>query len=412
MHSPVSIPTTSLNNNNSQSSNGRDSNTSKESVRVITKRQVGLFKKSSSNISGSDSGASLGLSTIPSRRHRKTHPDSDISDPKMSASSNSNNNNNNNMNNDVGTKKLNSRFPDLKIDTSPDDAGTPRTTTPATATSTASGSYSFPSTPHNNSNLTNGSLRGQGDVRSPGEKATPMNANIHQASVGMAMPPMNAPTNLVGEKNSKNDLTQDSAAAATVPIPDFITQTDKYGNATTPRNPIPPAGGSNPDENHDHSNDAHTDDPCDALLESFRMMCCCLLSDEKATTNTTTSSSLTRGFRNRNGSSRQYRQKSHMSGSARQKRAPMLLPTDPNDPNRVKLLPKIHPDDEGKKCLVLDLDETLVHSSFRAVPGADFVIPVQVCTRTFQNTISFGFLISYSPTLCVLNLYLILLILD
>ena len=29
-------------------------------------------------------------------------------------------------------------------------------------------------------------------------------------------------------------------------------------------------------------------------------------------------------------------------------------------------------------CLVLDLDETLVHSSFRAVPNPDYIIPVQI----------------------------------
>jgi hypothetical protein len=58
---------------------------------------------------------------------------------------------------------------------------------------------------------------------------------------------------------------------------------------------------------------------------------------------------------------------------------------DSDDKDRVRLLGAHHPDDSGKKCLVLDLDETLVHSSFRAVPGADFVIPVQVCHHDVLN---------------------------
>lgn len=32
----------------------------------------------------------------------------------------------------------------------------------------------------------------------------------------------------------------------------------------------------------------------------------------------------------------------------------------------------------GKKCLVLDLDETLVHSSFTAIDTADFVVPIKI----------------------------------
>ena len=31
-----------------------------------------------------------------------------------------------------------------------------------------------------------------------------------------------------------------------------------------------------------------------------------------------------------------------------------------------------------KQCLVLDLDETLVHSSFKPVPNPDFIIPVEI----------------------------------
>jgi len=42
------------------------------------------------------------------------------------------------------------------------------------------------------------------------------------------------------------------------------------------------------------------------------------------------------------------------------------------------VLPPMDPRDKGKKCLVLDLDETLVHSSFKPVPNADYIIPVEI----------------------------------
>lgn len=38
-------------------------------------------------------------------------------------------------------------------------------------------------------------------------------------------------------------------------------------------------------------------------------------------------------------------------------------------------------EDAGKKTLILDLDETLVHSSFRPVPSADYIIPVEIDGR-------------------------------
>lgn len=36
------------------------------------------------------------------------------------------------------------------------------------------------------------------------------------------------------------------------------------------------------------------------------------------------------------------------------------------------------PDDTHKKCMVIDLDETLVHSSFKPINNADFVVPVEI----------------------------------
>lgn len=44
----------------------------------------------------------------------------------------------------------------------------------------------------------------------------------------------------------------------------------------------------------------------------------------------------------------------------------------------VALLPPLKPEHVGKKCLVLDLDETLVHSSFKPIPKPDFIIPVEI----------------------------------
>lgn len=42
------------------------------------------------------------------------------------------------------------------------------------------------------------------------------------------------------------------------------------------------------------------------------------------------------------------------------------------------LLPPPNPESAGLKCLVLDLDETLLHSSFKPIPNPDFVVPVEI----------------------------------
>ena len=42
------------------------------------------------------------------------------------------------------------------------------------------------------------------------------------------------------------------------------------------------------------------------------------------------------------------------------------------------LLPPLRPQDAHKACLIVDLDETLVHSSFKPVKNPDFIIPVEI----------------------------------
>jgi RNA polymerase II subunit A small phosphatase-like protein len=48
------------------------------------------------------------------------------------------------------------------------------------------------------------------------------------------------------------------------------------------------------------------------------------------------------------------------------------------------LLPSKHPLDTHKKCVVIDLDETLVHSSFKPIDNADFIVPIEIDLTVHQ----------------------------
>lgn len=65
----------------------------------------------------------------------------------------------------------------------------------------------------------------------------------------------------------------------------------------------------------------------------------------------------------------------------RQEEGPVVIRPPPLPPLPTweePVIGPIHQEDAGKATLVLDLDETLVHSSFKPVPSPDYIIPVEI----------------------------------
>ncbi|KAH8555954.1 HAD-like domain-containing protein [Umbelopsis sp. PMI_123] len=54
------------------------------------------------------------------------------------------------------------------------------------------------------------------------------------------------------------------------------------------------------------------------------------------------------------------------------------IPLQPMAADQTPLLPPLLKEHQNKKCLVLDLDETLIHSSFKFISNPDYIVPVEI----------------------------------
>lgn len=260
--------------------------------------------------------------------------------------------------------------------------------------------------------------RDETDIRSPGPEATPITSAPDQdvemtvaASDGKIVANIFNDLEMEAADHSKDvdtdldmDINQPSSTPQKQPpitasedsshvLASFVAQTDANGVASTPRaatgtrahaagltSPSPIGAASSPPPNSvarkTIPENGQVQD--DGFLGSIKSMCCCFMMDEEVMSpsdageilKTQTNETLC------DANHHEHNVEENDNGTMNNQAAEQAVPQAAME--RVKLLAPLHPDDKGKKCLVLDLDETLVHSSFRAVPGADFVIPVQI----------------------------------